>query len=147
MTKLDLTNGATLTVELGMEVKETVYRSLYDDAVKRGFSGSFDDFLIAIKGDVGSVGKSAYDLAVENGFSGSEKEWLDSLKSTASGLTVNENSLVDIHELHRQIVAEGYDVISEEKYLPLGNDVYLPVKILKRGNKRTLPEISELLEE
>ena len=133
MTKLDLTDGATLTVELGAEVKETVYRSLYDDAVKRGFSGSFDDFLIAIKGDVGAVGKSAYEVAVENGFSGSKQEWLESLKSTAIGLVVDETRLMIEQEVHSKFIEQGYEMIAENRLLPLGGDGYLPVHILKKG--------------
>ncbi len=49
-------------------------QSAYDIAVKNGFVGTEQEWLLSLKG------KSAYELAVENGFVGTEQDWLESLK-------------------------------------------------------------------
>lgn len=55
-------------------------KDLYQAAVERGYSGSFEDFLEKQKGAPGAPGKSLYELAQEDGFTGSLTEYLASLK-------------------------------------------------------------------
>nr|DAJ82796.1 MAG TPA: tail sheath protein [Caudoviricetes sp.] len=55
-------------------------KDLYQAAVERGYSGSFDDFLEKQKGAPGAPGKSLYELAQEDGFTGTLTEFLASKK-------------------------------------------------------------------
>ena len=63
------------TVVAGPQGKDGL--SAYDVAVKNGYSGTEEDWLKTLKGELGD---SAYEVAVENGFEGTEEEWLASLK-------------------------------------------------------------------
>ena len=143
MTNINLSsNGSALKVELSVGVQEAVYRSLYADAVQRGFSGSFDDFLATLKGE---KGKSAYEVAVENGFVGTQAEWLASLKANtgtsdsapvSQGLKVDSSQLVPYAETRQKIEESGFEVLEEQLLLPVGEDgLYLTVQMLKRGRK------------
>ena len=98
-----------------IEINGTDYRidgdSAYETAVKKGFKGTEEEWLEALKGvgiskiyctsslsgsyrivftdgshfdytvKNGTNGKSAYEIAVENGFKGTEEEWLDSIRT------------------------------------------------------------------
>jgi hypothetical protein len=55
-------------------------KDLYQAAVERGYSGSFEDFLEKQKGAPGAPGKSNYELAQEDGFTGTLTEYLISRK-------------------------------------------------------------------
>lgn len=55
-------------------------KDLYQAAVERGYSGSFEDFLEKQKGAPGAPGKSLYELAQEDGFTGTLTEYLASKK-------------------------------------------------------------------
>lgn len=55
-------------------------KDLYQAAVERGYSGSFEDFLEKQKGAPGAPGKSLYELSQEDGFTGTLTEYLASLK-------------------------------------------------------------------
>lgn len=69
--------------------------SAYEIAVRNGFSGNEEEWILSLKGEKGQAGQngvdgargrdgldglSAYEVAVENGFRGNEREWLSSLK-------------------------------------------------------------------
>ena len=53
---------------------KVVGRSAYEEAVRLGFVGSEEDWLLSIEGD------SAFDIAKKNGFIGTEQDWLNSIK-------------------------------------------------------------------
>ena len=55
-------------------------KDLYQAAVERGYSGSFDDFLEKQKGAPGAPGKDLYKAAVERGYSGSFDDFLEKQK-------------------------------------------------------------------
>lgn len=52
----------------------------YQTWLAYGNTGTFEDYLDAIKGNNGDPGLSAYQLAVQNGFTGTITQWLESLK-------------------------------------------------------------------
>ena len=54
-------------------------QSAYELAVEKGYTGTLDEWLEALKG---SNGLSAYELAVEKGYQGTQEEWLESLQGT-----------------------------------------------------------------
>ena len=64
--------------------------SAYQVAVKSGFVGTVEQWLISLvgangqQGFAGSDGKSAYELAIESGYVGTEGQWLDFLRGAAS---------------------------------------------------------------
>lgn len=57
--------------------------SAYQEAVRQGFEGSKEEWIVSLKGDRGDTGLSAYEEAVIHGYTGSEEEWLASLKGDA----------------------------------------------------------------
>ena len=57
--------------------------SAYQEAVRQGFEGSKEEWIVSLKGDRGDIGLSAYEEAVIHGYTGSEEEWLASLKGDA----------------------------------------------------------------
>ena len=54
--------------------------SAYEVALRNGFSGTVDAWLLSLKGGKGDPGLSAYEVARSRGFSGTVDEWLASLK-------------------------------------------------------------------
>lgn len=74
-------------------------KSAYEIAVEKGYTGTVEEWLASLVGEVGTPGsdgkdgtngidgKSAYELAVAKGYIGTEDEWLDSLvgKNGADG--------------------------------------------------------------
>ncbi len=61
-------------------------KSAFELAVEKGYTGTLDEWLAALKGDAGengTDGKSAFELAVEKGYTGTLDEWLASLKGDA----------------------------------------------------------------
>ena len=81
---------AGATGENGMDGK-----SAYELAVENGYTGTVEEWLIALAGEVGATGqngangKSAYELAVENGYTGTVEEWLVSLVGDAGATGQN----------------------------------------------------------
>ena len=58
-------------------------QSAYELAVDKGYTGTLDEWLEALKGNNGTNGndgKSAYELAVEKGYSGTLDDWLEDLQ-------------------------------------------------------------------
>lgn len=63
-------------------------KSAYELAVENGYTGTVEEWLASLVGEVGATGesgspgingKSAYEIAVEKGYQGTEEEWLASL--------------------------------------------------------------------
>lgn len=72
--KTDNTWGEWVDIQ-GIQGKDGLNN--YELAVKAGYIGSLEDWLLSIRGE---DGQSAYSIAVEDGFSGSITEWILSLK-------------------------------------------------------------------
>ena len=89
--------------------------SAYDIAVKEGFSGTIEDWLISLKGEPGKSipgengkdGKSAYEIAREQGFKGTADEWLNSLKGEKG-----DDGTIGIDEVQEKIIYKilGYNL-------------------------------------
>jgi len=58
---------------MGLYDNPPYYLTAYGLAVKRGFTGTLDEWLESLNG------KTAYEVAVKNGYEGTEEEWLASL--------------------------------------------------------------------
>lgn len=67
-------------------------KSAYELAVENGYTGTVEEWLASLVGEVGATGesgspgingKSAYEIAVEKGYQGTEEEWLASLIGSA----------------------------------------------------------------
>lgn len=89
-------------------------KDLYQEAVERGYKGSFEDFLEKQKGAPGAPGKSNYERAKElKGFEGTEEEYLDSLHGAPG------------EGIYKMAVRKGF-AGSEEDYLKSqkGKDAY-----------------------
>ena len=60
-------------------------KSAYELAVDKGYTGTLEEWLASLVGEVGATGQagsngqSAYEIAVKNGYTGTETEWLASL--------------------------------------------------------------------
>ena len=80
-----LTSCETQTVT----TKEAVASNVYEEAVKNGFNGSLDDYLLSLLKE--NSYESVYDLAKENGlFTGTLEEFIASLKGEAGSSSVEE---------------------------------------------------------
>ena len=78
-------DGDWLTDDAGNKIKTqgtngSNGQSAYELAVEKGYTGTLDEWLEALKG---SNGLSAYELAVEKGYQGAQEEWLESLQGNA----------------------------------------------------------------
>ena len=78
-------DGDWLTDDAGNKIKAqgtngSNGQSAYELAVEKGYTGTLDEWLEALKG---SNGLSAYELAVEKGYQGAQEEWLESLQGNA----------------------------------------------------------------
>lgn len=88
--------------------------SAYDVAVENGFTGTEQDWLTSLRGN---VGKSAYEAAVEAGFNGTEQEFNQHL-AQPSGLSgaVFITDIVPQFEAdnvgNKQVSSDGYSLIS-----------------------------------
>lgn len=79
------------------EIKEDDEQyNIYLLASEAGYSGTYEEWLVSIKGKDGQNGKSAYEIALENGFKGTVDEWLDSLSGTDGKDGQNGKSAYDI---------------------------------------------------
>ena len=96
------------------EDKRTVFngqdldlKAVFSYAVDAGYTGTYEDFVEALKGD------SAYDIAVAHGFSGSEVEWLASLAGAAGrdgvSPTIGTNGNWWIADVDTGVAATGRD--------------------------------------
>ena len=66
-----------------IQAQGTNGQSAYELAVDKGYTGTLDEWLEALKGNNGTNGndgKSAYELAVEKGYSGTLDDWLEDLQ-------------------------------------------------------------------
>ena len=71
------------------KTEEVIATNIYEEAVKNGFSGSIDDYLLSLLRD--NSYENVYDLAKENGlFSGTLEEFIASLKGEAGSTNIEE---------------------------------------------------------
>lgn len=117
--------------------------SAYDIAVKEGFSGTIEDWLISLKGEPGKSipgenGKSAYDIACERGFEGSEDEWLNSLKGEKG--EKGDDGTIGIDEVQEETIYKilGYnpnDSNSNISYFPYVYNKFISNTIEREGEQ------------
>ena len=65
------------------KIEEANGKSAYEVALANGYSGTLDEWLKSIKGQVGSDGKSAFDLAKDEGFPGDFNDWQEYIKGSS----------------------------------------------------------------
>ena len=98
--------------------------SAYQEAVRQGFEGSKEEWIVSLKGDRGDTGLSAYEEAVIHGYTGSEEEWLASLKGDAGDGLLILAHFDNVEELAAGVTdprpGDAYSVGTELPY-----DVYI----------------------
>ncbi len=77
--------------------------SAYEVAVKDGFTGTENEWLISL---VGKEGKSAYEIAKEAGFIGTETQWLATLSQGAPEYVTDNTKFVDTNKMY--VLPDGH---------------------------------------
>lgn len=131
-----------ITVKLGANVSTGGTgidgKSAYQIAIKHGFVGTEQEWLVSLvgpKGDHGEQGpigpqgqpgldgKSAYQLAVDNGYSGTVSEWLVSLKGESGNSNGVSDSVFDLFQSYNLIDQDTTDIqkiLITQGYTPIG---------------------------
>lgn len=101
-------------------------KSAYELAQDKGYTGTLEQWLSALKGEAGADGQSAYEIAVANGYTGTEQQWLESLVGAAGAAGAAGKSAYElaVENGYTGTLQQWLDSLASSAIGPAGKSAY-----------------------